>query len=174
MASSTFPLSHGGRAKEKNMNQDLQAALSPIVEFLDGLDPASEDAATVLNKEFPVDGDAMRSLAALFAKGVADASLCNREGGPGVTYSRVAKAVGKAEFTIDAVRMDRPGPGHAHPKGEFDVCFAVEGEPRFDDNDPGWTVYGPKSWHVPTVSGGTMNILYFLPGGAIQFGPKPE
>jgi len=156
------------------MNQELQDALAPVVEFLDGLDPADAEAAQSLNKKFPVDGDAMRTLAQLFAKGVEDSSLCDREGGPGVTYSRVGKAIGKSEFTIDAVRMDRPGPGHAHPKGEFDVCFVAEGEPLFDDQAPGWTVYGPDTWHVPTVSGGTMNILYFLPGGAIKFGPKPE
>lgn len=156
------------------MNQELQDALAPIVDFLDGLDPASADAAEVLNKEFPIAGDAMTSLARLVAKGVTDKSLCDREGGPGVTYSRVGKAIGKSEFTIDAVRMDRPGPGHSHPSGEFDVCFVAEGEPLFDGQAPGWTVYGPGTWHVPTVSGGTMNILYFLPGGAIQFGPKPE
>jgi len=26
---------------------------------------------------------------------------------------------------------------------------------------------------VPTVTGGAMDILYFLPGGAIRFEPKP-
>jgi 2-hydroxylaminobenzoate mutase len=156
------------------MKQELQDALAPIVEFLDGLDPASPDAAATLNKEFPLAGQAMQALAALVAGGVADKTLCDREGGPGVTYSRVGKAIGKSEFTIDAVRMDRPGPGHAHPEGEFDVCFVAEGDPQFDKQAPGWTVYGPNTWHIPTVSGGTMNILYFLPRGAIHFGPKPE
>ena len=41
----------------------------------------------ILNKEFPIGSDAMTSLAGLVAKGVADKSLCDREGGPGVTYS---------------------------------------------------------------------------------------
>ena len=38
---------------------------------------------------------------------------------------------------------------------------------------------GPTVWDrnqatstVPTVEGGSMNILYFLPGGAIEFGPR--
>jgi 2-hydroxylaminobenzoate mutase len=156
------------------MKQELQDALSPIIDFLDGLDPSDAGAAALLNETFPVGGDAMQKLATLFEKGVADASLCDREGGPGVRYSRVAKAVGKSEFSIDAVRMDRPGPGHSHPHGEFDLCFAVAGEPKFDEQEPGWTVYEPGSWHVPTVRGGTMNILYFLPGGAIEFGPRAE
>ena len=156
------------------MNQELQDALSPIIDFLDGLDPADSTAAATLNEKFPVGSEALQALATLFEKGVSEGWLCDREGGPGVTYSRVAKKLGSSEFSIDAVRMDRPGPGHAHPKGEFDLCFSVAGSPQFDEHEPGWTVYPPNSWHVPTVSGGTMNILYFLPGGAIAFGPKPE
>ena len=59
-----------------------------------------------------------------------------------------------------------------HPNGEVDLCFTVDGNPTFDGNAPGWTVYEPGSWHVPSVADGVMDILYFLPGGAIKFGPK--
>ncbi len=156
------------------MTNSLQDALAPVIDFLDGLDPSEPGAQEQLNERFPVDGAAMQAIAALFASGVADKSLCDRDGGPDVSYSRVAKSVGKSAMSIDAVRMQGPGPGHAHPNGEFDLCFAVSGSPRFDGKPAGWTVYGPNSWHVPTVADGTMNILYFLPGGAIQFGPKPE
>ena len=69
--------------------------------------------------------------------------------------------------------MSAPGPGHTHPNGEIDLCFAVDGAPTFDGHPPGWTVYPPGSWHVPTVAGGVMDILYFLPGGAIRFEPQP-
>ena len=55
----------------------------------------------------------------------------------------------------------------------MDLCFALDGDPTFDGNPPGWTVYGPESWHVPTVADGTMAILYFLPGGAIRFEERP-
>ncbi len=154
------------------MKEELVEALAPIVELLDTLDPASDEAAAVLAERFPVDGDAMQALARLFAKGLEEGWLCDREGGPGVRYSRVAKVLGSSEFSVDAVSMDRPGPGHLHPQGEFDLCFATGGDPTFDGNAPGWTVYPPNSWHVPTVSGGSMNILYFLPGGSIKFGPK--
>ncbi len=154
------------------MKEQLLEALAPLVEFLDTLDPASADAATALNARYPVDGDDMKKLASIFADGVADGWLCDRDGGPGVTYSRVTKKTGGSDFSIDAVRMDRPALGHAHPTGEFDLCFATDGEPEFDGNKPGWVVYPPGSWHVPSVSGGTMNILYFLPAGAIKFGPK--
>ncbi len=154
------------------MKEELANALAPIIEVLDTLDPSSEGVASVLNEKFPVSGDEMQALASLFAKGVEEGWLCDRDGGPGVSYSRVAKVVGSSDFSVDAVRMDRPGPGHTHPDGEFDLCFATDGDPKFDGNAPGWTVYPPNSWHVPTVSGGTMNILYFLPNGSIKFGPK--
>ena len=68
--------------------------------------------------------------------------------------------------------MNGPGLAHTHPNGEIDLCFAMDGDPRFDGHPEGWVVYGPGSWHVPTVTGGTMAILYFLPSGAIAFGPQ--
>jgi hypothetical protein len=68
--------------------------------------------------------------------------------------------------------MSGVGPGHTHGNGEIDLCLAVGGTPRFDGHGPGWVVYPPGSWHEPTVTGGAMDILYFLPGGAIQFGPR--
>jgi len=68
--------------------------------------------------------------------------------------------------------MTEPGPGHAHPRGEVDLCMAIEGDPRFDGRKEGWTAYAPGSWHIPTVQGGRMAILYFLPGGEIRFGPR--
>jgi len=156
------------------MKDQLLQALTPIVEFLDTLDASDEKAVSAVSEKFPADSSEMQGLAKLVAQGVQDGWLCDRDGGPGVQYSRVTKDMGAASFSIDAVRMDRPGPGHAHPNGEFDLCFAVDGAPLFDGQKPGWTVYAPGSWHVPTVEHGTMNILYFLPGGAIQFGPKPE
>lgn len=153
--------------------ESLDRALEPVLEILATLDPAShEESAAELQRRFPVEGSDMRELASLFALGVAEGWLCDRKGSETVTYSRVRKA-GEGELSIDAVRMTGPGPGHTHPNGEFDLCFAVDGAPAFDGKAPGWVVYPPGSWHVPTVKGGTMNILYFLPGGAIQFGPRP-
>lgn len=155
------------------MKEQLLEAIAPLVEFLDTLDPAANDAAQTLNERYPVDGDEMQALARMYQAGLAEGWLCDRDGGPGVRYSRVSKSTGKSEFSIDAVSMDAPGPGHTHPNGEFDLCFAADGDPEFDGRAPGWTVYPPGSWHVPTVTGGSMNILYFLPGGSIEFGPKP-
>jgi hypothetical protein len=86
----------------------------------------------------------------------------------GIRFGRVAKDL--HGFSVDAVLMDVPGPRHRHPNGEIDLCFVTKGEPQFDGNPAGWVVYGKGSVHVPTVRGGEMLILYFLPGGAIEFG----
>jgi hypothetical protein len=159
--------------------------LTPVLAFarsLDVNDPSAAKAA--LDVAFPMDGDAMKELRALVRRGVEERWLAEREAS-GVRFSRPRKAQdasdvsmgsagSAADLSVDVVHMDRPGPGHTHPNGEIDLCFAVSGEPRFDGAPEGWTVYPPGSWHVPTVDGGVMDIVYFLPAGAIRFEPKPE
>ncbi|MBX3246596.1 MAG: DUF4863 family protein [Myxococcales bacterium] len=131
-----------------------------------------DDAKAALDAAFPVGGPSFEAVRALVREGVEARWLADREAG-GVRFSRPRKASAEGEHSIDVVHMDRPGPGHTHPNGEVDLCFAVEGTPRFDGAPEGWTVYPPGSWHVPTVEDGVMDIVYFLPGGAIRFEPKP-
>ncbi len=151
----------------------LVAALAPVVERIRAIDTASPNAAAELTEQLPLHAPGMVALASLVREGVEAGWLCEKEAG-GVRFSRVAKAdhPGTAPHSLDAVHMAGPGPGHEHPQGEIDLCFAVEGSPTFDSQPPGWVVYPPGSWHVPTVASGTMDILYFLPDGAIRFGAK--
>ncbi len=148
-------------------------ALEPLLEVIKAVDPKDPNAAAALAKELPMASPQMAAVQALVREGVEAGWLCDREN-DGIRFSRVHKAAGSEDWGIDAVHMNKPGPGHTHPNGEVDLCFAVSGDPKFDGNEPGWTTYPPGSWHVPTVSGGVMDILYFLPGGAIRFGPKPS
>lgn len=153
----------------------LASALAPVLEVVRGIDPSDPQAAKQkLDEALPLEGEALRELATLVRRGVQEGWLCDREGAPGIRYSRVLKADQGGGLSVDCVHMSVPGPGHTHPNGEIDLCFAVSGAPRFDGNPPGWTVYPPGSWHVPAVEGGAMDILYFLPGGAIEFGPNPR
>lgn len=150
----------------------LDLALGPILAIVRTIDPAAHDARTRLDDELPMTSEPVRALASIVREGVAAGWLASRESG-GVRFGRVRKAASDDDLSIDCVHMDQPGPGHTHPRGEIDLCFAVSGDPTFDGNPAGWTVYPPGSWHVPTVEGGVMDILYFLPGGAIRFEPKP-
>ncbi len=146
------------------------ADLQPLLAFaatLDLSDPAAARAA--LEAEFPFDGPFAQAISAAMREAVAAGAICDH-GAPPLQYSRLfPESEDSLQFSADAVLMSVPGPLHAHPEGEIDLCFAVDGDPRFDGNPPGWTVYPPGSEHVPTVSGGTMLILYLLPDGAIRF-----
>lgn len=150
--------------------QTLLDALAPMLAVAATLDLQQAGVArTTLASAFPRDGEAWQTVKRLFSQGRQAGWLCDRDNGD-VRFSRVQKGPG---FSIDAVHMRSPGPGHTHGKGEVDLCFAVSGDPRFDGQPEGFVVYPPGSWHVPTVSGGVMDILYFLPDGAITFEDRP-
>lgn len=157
----------------------LIAALQPVLERLsqvrldaDGLD--ADAVVGALSADLPLDGPQLTQVRTLLELGLDEGWLCPREHA-GVRFGRLTKASRAThDLSIDAVEMSGPGPGHTHPRGELDLCFALDGAPRFDGRPEGWTVYGPGSWHVPTVSDGRMVILYFLPGGEIRFEPRPS
>lgn len=151
--------------------QDFIDALGPLLSAINGLSPGP-DAAAKLAAQFPPSSPEVQKVKAMMREGVAAKWLCDREN-EGVRYSRVKKSQ-DGSLSIDAVHMSGPGMAHTHPGGEFDLCFAVSGSPTFDGRPEGWTVYAPGTWHVPTVQGGAMDILYFLPAGAMKFGPQPE
>jgi hypothetical protein len=154
-------------------SEDLMHALSPLLADLAQLDHKQPGAAECLNGSWSIDSEAMGKIRALVVEGITAGWFAPR-GEPGMKWGRLGKATeANSGYSVDGVLMNQAGPGHAHPNGELDLCFAIDGEPRFDGHAEGWVVYGPGSWHVPTVTGGTMAILYFLPDGAIEFGPRP-
>ncbi len=147
--------------------------MQPVVDVVADIGPADPEAEAKLNAALPLDGEVMRLVARCIKEGVQDTSLVPRQAG-GVRFGRMAKATPETHgMSIDVVDMNGPGPGHVHPNGEIDLSFPLEGSPTFDGQPPGWFVMKPGSWHVPTVAGGRMAIVYFLPDGAIEFGPRP-
>lgn len=142
----------------------------PLLRAAQDLDLADPSAARVeLVRRFDPSGQEAEKmhgeLKALLAQG--------RIAGNGempVRWGRVAKATAETlGFSIDVVLMDGAGPRHRHPNGEVNYCLAIDGEPRFEGQAPGWVVMPPGSSHVPAVAGGTMLIVYLLPEGAIEF-----
>ena len=149
------------------MNSDTIKDLLIFVAALDLSDAKS--AKQQLDTAFPFESEQVQQWGELMRAGVADGSLCDHGKAP-MQYSRIFKNSEKTHnLSCDAVLMDGAGPNHIHPQGEVDLCFAVDGEPRFDGNEPGWTVYAAGSQHIPTVKGGRMLILYLLPDGAFEF-----
>lgn len=153
------------------MSKDtLVAALAPIFERLGQVTPADEGLAARLNAEMPLDGPVCQAVRAAAEAGVAEGWLCDREAG-GIQFSRPVKPGPESrDYSVDAVVMDNVrGPKHTHTNGEINLCFAQEGDPRFDGHPAGWVVFQPGSTHIPSVKDGKMLILYFLPEGAIEF-----
>jgi hypothetical protein len=161
-------------ANTETLVELLQAPLREAA-TVDLADPAAARAS--LRRAFDPDGVQGRALRAALVEALHAGAICDR--GPAeVRYSRLVSAskAGDATahgFSVDLVCMTAPGPRHRHPRGEVNLCFALEGNPRFDGQPEGWVVFPPGSEHVPTVTGGTMLIAYFLPGGAIEWTGAP-
>lgn len=147
--------------------ESLIAALTPLAEAVAKIDFADPSSTRGLDERFPFAG--LSELKDRLVKAHESGLLAERGDWP-VKWGRLAKP-GPATFelSIDAVVMTGPGPGHRHPNGECSLAFALEGRPTFDGRHEGWVLEGPGSWHVPTVEGGKMLIIYFLPAGAIDF-----
>jgi len=135
--------------------------LDPVVEHLSQLDLA--DAPAVQRSLTERFGE-MPELQQLCRENIEE--LCPKEAGT-TRFGRLAKD--RNGFSIDTVVSSGRGMEHTHPKGEINFCFALEGEPRFDGDGPGWIVYSPDTRHPANVEGGTMFMIYFLPEGAIEW-----
>lgn len=135
--------------------------LIDVCETIARLDLSDPDSARRLLNE-TVDAEALEAA-------IREATdLTPRQAGPNVKFGRVAKPSDTThQLSIDAVEMYGEAAEHTHPNGEVSFCVALDGEPTFMGEPPGWVVVPPGSRHVPTVRNGTMRILYFLPGGAM-------
>lgn len=142
----------------------------PLLDAAQGIDMLQPAAAQrELEKRFDPHGAAAANLVAELKTLLDSGAIANRGELP-VRWSRVAKSSDATlGFSIDVVLMNGAGPRHAHPLGELNYCVALDGTPRFDGEPPGWVVLPPASSHVPTVTGGTMLIVYLLPEGRIEF-----
>lgn len=146
--------------------EEFVALLEPLATALEPVPPGADDAAAQAEAAAPFAGDLVTGIRRAATAAIDSDWLLPKENG-GIRFGRVAKDL--RGFSVDAVLMDGPGPKHRHPNGEIDLCFATEGDAKFDGHPEGWVVYREDSVHVPTVRDGQMLILYFLPGGAIEF-----
>lgn len=160
----------------------LRSRLQPIVARVAALHPqactdptAAEALARRLMTEFPFDGPEVRAVHQQVRRGIGEGWLCDR-GEPSARYCRIAKATPQThDLSIDIVALQGTALAHTHPCGEVTMAWAGE-EPgaedaRFDGHPPGWVVAHAGSSHTPTVTGSTMHLLYFLPGGQVQWHP---
>lgn len=149
---------------------DLLTLLAAPMKAAAGLDLTDADAARrELERRYPSTGAAARALRETLVRAAEENLICDRRSGD-VRFSRLAKPGDTPhDLSVDFVWMTGPGVNHRHPQGEINLCFAVDGEPRFDGHPEGWVVFAPDSRHVPTVTNGHMLIVYFLPSGAVEW-----
>ena len=148
----------------------LLELLSGPMELVAGLDLTDAEAsATALEASYPIQGEAATRLREAMTSAFEAGEICDRGKGD-VRFSRLSKPTPETHgLSVDFVWMIGPGIHHRHPKGEVSICFATEGDPRFDGHPEGWVPYAPDSVHVPTVTDGRMLIVYFLPDGAVEW-----
>lgn len=153
--------------------------LEPILVRVAGLVPAqrttreqAHELELVLEREFPRASERLRSIGERIAAGVREGWLCDR-GEATARFSRLAKpSPATAGLSVDVVSLSGSAIAHTHPLGEVTIGFAVEGEqPSFDGRPPGWVVAHAGSRHTPTVTGGRMHLIYFIPDGVVEWHP---
>ncbi|NVB41299.1 DUF4863 family protein [Pseudenhygromyxa sp. WMMC2535] len=156
----------------------LLELLEPVLARISALDPASRhdpdairELETTLEAEFPWAGDYVQAINDELARGVGEGWLAER-GEPQARFGRVSKACPAThDLSIDVVSMVGAAVEHSHPQGEVTVGFPADDEQscHFEGRPPGWVFLPPGSRHVPTVTGGRMNLVYFLPQGAVEW-----
>jgi hypothetical protein len=158
--------------------QELLELLAPILSRVAQLDIGSYQSKTelrtlegTLEHEFPYAGEHVQAIGRAIERGIAVGELANR-GEPDSRFSRVAKPSPASHgLSIDVVSMVGAGLEHTHPAGEITIGFPAEpgSDCKFENRAPGWVCLPPGSRHVPRVDGGRMNLIYFLPGGAVEW-----
>jgi hypothetical protein len=158
--------------------QPLLDLLAPILARVAALELPSASAPervaaleATLEAEFPYAGEHVQAIGQAIARGIDDGWLANR-GEPESRFSRLAKPSDATHgLSIDVVSMVGAGLEHTHPAGEITIGFPAHAGLRgqFEGRAPGWVVLGPGSRHVPRVDGERMNLIYFLPAGAVNW-----
>lgn len=161
---------------------ELLELLAPILDRLAALELGEqrtpEQVAAVeaaLEREFPHAGDRVRAIGRAIDRGIEAGWLANR-GVPEARFSRIAKPGDATRgLSIDLVSMVGAGLEHTHPAGEVTIGFRAAPSSdasqtcQFEARPPSWVFLGPGSRHVPRVEGARMNLIYFLPSGAVEW-----
>lgn len=148
----------------------LIALLDTPMRHAASVDLADADAARAeLERLYPSAGAEAAALREALLTAVEDGVICHKGKDP-VRFSRLAKPGDTAhDLSVDFVQMTGGGINHRHPRGEINLCFSIEGDAKFDGQPQGWVAFAPETAHVPTVTDGRMLIVYFLPGGEVEW-----
>ena len=144
-------------------------ALRPVLDRVAD-SPLDETLADDLNRRFPVGGPVWNALAESCEEGIREGWM-GLEGDEKRLGGRVVEpGLETRGLSVDLVQItDLAGPHHRHPRGEVCAVLPVSAGATFDGHGAGWAVYPPGSDHVPTGENGCVRVLFFLPGGEIEY-----
>ncbi|QBR02386.1 DUF4863 family protein [Paraburkholderia pallida] len=133
------------------------------------------DLESKLNREFGVGTQSYASLTRLMKAGVEEGWAAYIEiDGTDYRRGRIAEPSPEtAGMSIESgLLRDVKGQYHCHTNGEINMIIPLEAGAQFCGHGAGWRVFAPLSEHFPTVTKRAL-ILYFLPGGEIEYRPPP-
>ncbi len=151
---------------------DLKSRLEPISRFVPELDLSDASAAeAALNERLPAGSSELGTLREAAFAALAAGEIAER-GEAGMKWGRISKPDDTpGGCSIDVVHMkDSSGPPHTHTTGEVCLCLGESPSATFEARSDTWIVMPSGSRHVPTVTGGSMLILYWIPGGSVEWG----
>jgi 2-hydroxylaminobenzoate mutase len=168
--------SHGTPALPKGPHK--AAMLQAACEFLAfvGDQPLGPELESRLNDHYGPHTERYATLLTLLHEGIDEGWACYSEiTGPDYRRGRIAEASPQTRgFTIESGRLRNVlGNYHRHPRGEINMIGPVDATGQFCGHGAGWKVFPPDSRHFPTVTGGTVTMLFFLPGGEIEYTDPP-
>ena len=147
----------------------LLGILAPVTSEISGVSWDSE-LMERLNHQFSPESDLFRALTDCCQDGI-ESGWMGLQGEEKRKGARVIEAGTETNgMSIDVVQLvDFTGPHHRHPNGEVCAIMTAGPDDTFDDQPEGWAVYPPGSEHWPAGKGGRVRVLFFLPGGEIEY-----
>jgi 2-hydroxylaminobenzoate mutase len=154
----------------------MLAAVGRLLDFINGK-PLDARLEAELNEHYGASTPAYAELLTLLRTGIAEGWACYAEiDGPDYRRGRIAKPSSETHgFSVESGMLkDVLGNYHRHPRGEINMIGPVDETGRFCGHGAGWKVFEPDSRHYPTVTGGKVTMLFFLPNGEIEYMEPPR
>lgn len=147
----------------------LSDHLKAIANWLAGRELTSNLAYELAN-EFPPLGDVFDAVERNAISAI-DAGRIGKSADSSTVYARLFEPGEPTRgFSIDIVKLTNVvGGRHVHPRGEVDMIIPLSPGARFNNHEKGWLTLPPGSAHRPIARGGSVIVIYFLPGGEMRF-----
>ncbi|NWA45683.1 DUF4863 family protein [Pseudomonas gingeri] len=155
---------------------EMMAAVASVLSFLKDK-PLDEQLEIELNQRFGATSEVYSELLRLLRVGIEEGWACYAEiDGPDYRRGQLAKSTENANgYSVETGMLKNVlGNYHLHPQGEINMIGPEDDGATFCGNGAGWKVFAPGSQHFPTVKGGKVTMLFFLPGGEIEYMDPPR